>query len=325
MAGYQKINTVKDLLKKEMTVNQLAEAIGRGPRTVFRYLELLRNENCGLHSHKKNGETVWVIQTDEQTNFNQSIVKQLEKVKKNIPETSPVEIKNRKLLNKLIESLQVTNPDEFKPEAITTDRDLVLDYGPFSDDNIQDSMVNKILDAIHKKLKLRFSYTSVHNEEKTVTLEVSPVKVIMRMDTLYMIAADDDFEKTGVFKNFMVENISSVSMTNKPVEPGLVFDAATHYKYAFGKYTNTEPPQEISLLVKNDWLKTQFKKSHFNPAAQLRKDRNKNTIVDIKVRITPDFKTWLLGVLPDVEILKPASLKAEMLVLVKESLKSLQG
>ena len=62
MAGYQKINTVKDLLKKEMTVNQLAEAIGRGPRTVFRYLELLRNENCGLHSHKKNGETVWVIQ-----------------------------------------------------------------------------------------------------------------------------------------------------------------------------------------------------------------------------------------------------------------------
>jgi predicted DNA-binding transcriptional regulator YafY len=158
-----------------------------------------------------------------------------------------------------------------------------------------------------------------------VFLEVSPVKVIMRMDTLYMIAADDDFEKTGVFKNFMVENISSVSMTNKPVEPGLVFDAATHYKYAFGKYTNTEPPQEISLLVKNDWLKTQFKKSHFNPTAQLRRDRNKNTIVDIKVRITPDFKTWLLGVRPDVEILKPASLKAEMLELVKESMKSLQG
>ena len=325
MAGYQKINTVKDLLKKEMTVNQLAVAIGRGPRTIFRYLELLRNENCGLRSHKKEGETVWVIQPEEQTNFNQSIVKQLEKVKKNIPETSPAEIKNRKLLNKLIESLQMTNPDEFKPEAITTDRDLVLDYGPFSDNAIQDSMVNKILDAIHKKLKLRISYTRVHDEDRTETLEVSPVKVIMRIDTLYLVAADSDFGKTGVFKNFLVENISNVSMTNKPVEPGLVFDAATHYKFTFGKYTTTEPPQEVSLLVKNDWLKNQFKKSHFNPVVQLRKDRHKNTVVDMNIRITPDFQTYLLGILPDVEILKPASLKADMLKLVKEALKSLQG
>ena len=76
MAGYEKISTVKDLLKQEMTVSQLAVALGRGPRTVFRYLELLRNENCGLRSHKKNGETVWVIQSEEKTNFNQEIVKQ---------------------------------------------------------------------------------------------------------------------------------------------------------------------------------------------------------------------------------------------------------
>ena len=141
MAGYEKINTVKDLLKKEMTVNQLAVAIGRGPRTVFRYLELLRNENCGLRSHKKDGETVWVIQPEERTNFNQDIVKQLEKIKKNSSDSSPADMKNRKLLDKLIESLQVTNPDEFKPEAITTDRDLVLDYGPFSDEKLQDAIV----------------------------------------------------------------------------------------------------------------------------------------------------------------------------------------
>jgi len=323
MAGYEKISTVKDLLKQEMTVSQLAVALGRGSRTVFRYLELLRNENCGLRSHKKNGETVWVIQSEEKTNFNQEIVKQLEKVKKNISDDSPTEMKNRKLLDKLINVMQVTDPDEFKPEAITTDRDLVLDYGPFCDNKIQDAMVNKILDTIHKKLKLRMTYTHVGDESKKETIEVSPVKVVMRIDTVYLIAADDSFAKTGVFKNYMMENISNVMMTNKPVEKDLVFDAAIHYKYTYGKYTTTEAPQDVVLIIKENWLKKQFEKSHFNPPVHLRKDRNKQDVVEMKIRLTPEFKTWLFGILPSVQIQKPESLKAEMKALLKKTLEEM--
>lgn len=323
MAGYEKISMVKDLLKQEMTVSQLAVALGRGPRTVFRYLELLRNENCGLRSHKKNGETVWVIQSEEKTNFNQEIVKQLEKVKKNISDDSPTEMKNRKLLDKLINVMQVTDPDEFKPEAITTDRDLVLDYGPFCDNKIQDAMVNKILDAIHKKLKLRMTYTHVGDESKKETIEVSPVKVVMRIDTVYLIAADDSFAKTGVFKNYMMENISNVMMTNKPVEKDLFFDAAIHYKYTYGKYTTTETPQDVVLIIKENWLKKQFEKSHFNPPVHLRKDRNKQDVVEMKIRLTPEFKTWLFGILPSVQIQKPESLKAEMKALLKKTLEEM--
>lgn len=322
MAGYEKINTVKDLLKREMTVSQLATAIGRGPRTVFRYLELLRSENCGLHSHKRNGETVWVIQTEEKMNFNQGAVKQLEKIKKNMSEATPANVKNRKLLDKLIEALQTTNPDEFKPEAITTDRDLVLDYGPFSDNKIQDVMVNKLLDAIHKKLKIRVTYSHA-GDKKVETMELSPVKVIMRIDTLYLVAADETYAQKNVFKNYLVENISNVTLTNKPIEDNLVFDAATHYKYTFGKYTKSDPVQSVSLLIKDGWLKNQFEKSHFNPPVVLRRDSGKRDVVDMKIRVTPDFKTWLLGMLPHVQILKPESLRDEMKKLLKDTLEEM--
>ena len=322
MAGYEKINTVKDLLKREMTVSQLATAIGRGPRTVFRYLELLRSENCGLHSHKRNGETVWVIQTEEKMNFNQGAVKQLEKIKKNLSDATPANVKNRKLLDKLIEALQTTNPDEFKPEAITTDRDLVLDYGPFSDNKIQDVMVNKLLDAIHKKLKIRVTYSHA-GDKKVETMELSPVKVIMRIDTLYLVAADETYAQKNVFKNFLVENISNVTLTNKPIEDNLVFDAATHYKYTFGKYTKSDPVQSVSLLIKDGWLKNQFEKSHFNPPVVLRRDSGKRDVVDMKIRVTPDFKTWLLGMLPHVQILKPESLRDEMKKLLKDTLEEM--
>ncbi|MBO7383830.1 MAG: WYL domain-containing transcriptional regulator [Fibrobacter sp.] len=322
MAGYEKINTVKDLLKREMTVSQLATAIGRGPRTVFRYLELLRSENCGLHSHKRNGETVWVIQTEEKMNFNQGAVKQLEKIKKNMSDATPANVKNRKLLDKLIEALQTTNPDEFKPEAITTDRDLVLDYGPFSDNKIQDVMVNKLLDAIHKKLKIRVTYSHA-GDKKVETMELSPVKVIMRIDTLYLVAADETYAQKNVFKNYLVENISNVTLTNKPIEDNLVFDAATHYKYTFGKYTKSDPVQSVSLLIKDGWLKNQFEKSHFNPPVVLRRDSGKRDVVDMKIRVTPDFKTWLLGMLPHVQILKPESLRDEMKKLLKDTLEEM--
>ncbi|MCR5377899.1 MAG: WYL domain-containing transcriptional regulator [Fibrobacter sp.] len=322
MAGYEKINTVKDLLKREMTVSQLATAIGRGPRTVFRYLELLRSENCGLHSHKRNGETVWVIQTEEKMNFNQGAVKQLEKIKKNMSDATPANVKNRKLLDKLIEALQTTNPDEFKPEAITTDRDLVLDYGPFSDNKIQDVMVNKLLDAIHKKLKIRVTYSHA-GDKKVETMELSPVKVIMRIDTLYLVATDETYAQKNVFKNYLVENISNVTLTNKPIEDNLVFDAATHYKYTFGKYTKSDPVQSVSLLIKDGWLKNQFEKSHFNPPVVLRRDSGKRDVVDMKIRVTPDFKTWLLGMLPHVQILKPESLRDEMKKLLKDTLEEM--
>ena len=80
--GYEKINKIKNKLRVPMTVTMLAEAMGCGPRTIFRHLDALQQENCGLHKFKKNGETFYVIQTEQKVDFNQKIVKQLEKLKK---------------------------------------------------------------------------------------------------------------------------------------------------------------------------------------------------------------------------------------------------
>ena len=104
--------------------------------------------------------------------------------------------------------------------------------------------------------------------------------------------------------------------------PKFIFDAAMHYKYAFGKYTDTSKPEDVSLEIKAEskWLQTQFERSHFNPEISKRYDKNKNMIVDMKLRITPDFKTWLKGVAGDVRILKPASLKEEVKQLLKKAL-----
>ncbi len=309
--GYEKINLIKSKLKTPMTVTMLADALGCSPRTVFRHLEVIEQENCGLRKIKREGETRYVIQVEEQANFNQSVVKQLEKIKKNLPATSAPDIKTMKLLDKVIGVLQTTDPEEFKPEAVTTDPDYVLDYGPFCDDKIQDAMVNRALKAIHEGFALKIRYRPSTSEEEIKTCEIFPVKVILRMDTLYLVAGEVDEKGEEVFKNYLFENIESMSETNHS-SPRFNFDARTHYIYTFGKYTDTSKPEDITLEIRSKWLQTQFERAHFYPAISKRLDRNKNMIVDMKLRITPDFLNWLMGSSSDIRILKPASLREKI-------------
>ena len=105
--GYEKINNIKCKLRVPMTVSMLADAMGCGPRTIFRHLNALEQENCGLHKFKKDGETFYVIQTEQKVDFNQKIVKQLEKLKKTMNDTTPLDLKNRKLIDSVISSMQI--------------------------------------------------------------------------------------------------------------------------------------------------------------------------------------------------------------------------
>lgn len=309
-----------------MTVTMLAEALDCGPRTVFRHLDALQRENCGLHKYKKDGETFYVIQTPEKVDFNQKIVKQLEKLKKTMNDTTPLDLKNRKLIDSVINSMQTTDPDGFKAEAITLDPNYIMDYGPFCDHKAQDATVSKLLMAIREGFKIRITYKSSKENAEKKTFDVSPVKLVMRVDTLYLIAADDEYPETHTFKNYLVEKIVNISQTNIPSIPlREPFSVEEYYKYAFSKYISAEDPQTVSLMIKEDWLKTQFLKSRFSPVAEISEDKDNNMIVTLKIRLTPDFKTWLFGVLPDVKILKPESLKLEMIEKLKSTLKEMKA
>ena len=187
-------------------------------------------------------------------------------------------------------------------------------------------LVSKLLSAIREGFRIRIVYRSTNEETEKKTIEVCPIKLVMRIDTLYLIAADETYAETHVFKNYLVENIMSVVQTNNCAmtlrEPFCVYE---HYKYAFGKYVSTEDPQTVTLLIKTGWLKTQFLKSRFSPCAEITEDKDKNMIVTLKLRLTPDFKTWLFGVLPDVKILKPESLRTEMIEKLKNTLKDMKA
>ena len=237
--GYEKISNIKNILCKPMTVESMAISMNCKARTIYRHIQQLEKENCGLHKFKQEGQTFYVIQPEQKTDFNQDLVKKLEKLRKSFESDSPTGIKNLKIIDNLINSLSVTDPDSFKVDPISVDPDFELDYGPFCDRNLKDTIVSKILKAIHDGVKVNITYRSATHEEEQTTVTVSPVKLVLRIDTLYLIAADDEFEETQIFKNYVVENIVNMTMTNIPVVK-LSFDSKIHYKYTFGKWTDAK-------------------------------------------------------------------------------------
>ena len=166
---------------------------------------------------------------------------------------------------------------------------------------LQDALVNRVLKSIHSGTAIRIHYrhSTDHSSVAEETKEVFPVKVIMRMDTLYLVAGEVDDKGNQVFKNYLFEQIDSVTETNH-ASPKFAFDEKTHYKYAFGKYTGRDKVEDVSLEIRTKWLQTQFERSHFNPP--------------ISKRFTND-----------VRILKPASLKEKIKQKLKNALSDMDA
>ena len=48
-------------------------------------------------------------------------------------------------------------------------------------------------------------------------------------------------------------------------------------------------------------------------------------IVDMKLRVTPDFENWLMGAASDIRIVKPASLREKIKQKMKKALAEMDG
>ena len=99
------------------------------------------------------------------------------------------------------------------------------------------------------------------------------------------------------------------------------------YQYSFAKWipdTKELPPTQIVLEATADWSAQIFKRFHFQNNNDFASSTQKKTKLELYLSITPDFKSWLFGMLDAVKIIKPLSLKREAQKYLEESLKALK-
>jgi len=325
MAGkstYKKLNELKNRLldyKHPATVQELAEFMDCNTRTIFRHLNTLEIENCGLKKTKDSPYRYYLLPT--QPKRPESLIKGLESINELL--TASAEVTYAKLLRKVISHFKGNDEDmEFVNGGINLDEDFIVDLGPFSEFDpksrnyeAQEHNVDKFLDAIKKRIQLNVTYETAYSGT-VQEMCIKPMKLILRIGTLYLACLNEANET----KLLAVRRIKRFSTTGKYFAE-IPFDAKEYYKYCYGKFGSSSesnfPKIKFTLAVKSPWLQTQINESHFNPPVKIKK-QNPMT-VEFVLYDTPDMRSWLLSILPDVEIIEPQKLKDSMKELLKKA------
>lgn len=322
---YEKLTRIKARLSppnQPASLAELAEYMDCNERSVYRYIDVLRAENCGLKQEKHSPRRYFI--QPPAAKRPEAIIRGLKSAQK-VLERAGVSAVQGKNIERAIHHLSGESIPETEVvnHAMNVDEDFIFDLGPFSeyDENRpnRDSNVDKLLDAIKMRAKLMVTYTAAHNaqEEK---MEICPLKLILRIDTLYLVTRLNEQIKLLAVRR--IKNFHKTGAYFPPFE----FDYKNLYLNCFGKFSGISSSMnyakiKLVMTVEDPWLQAQFYESHFNPPVKIR--QQKPMVVELNLFDTPDLKSWLLGILPSVKIQGPASLKKELRELLKKSSEAL--
>ncbi len=319
---YDKYNALKTYLYSgKRTIEDCAAYLNKDKRTAYRAISKLSTDKD--FRTIKNGRNTLYYMEDTSRDQQTVIIKSLKKILKSSG-GSASESRLTDQLEKLITNLESQERSTL-PESISINNDLVIDLGLFTacDFTAQNSRYNRFLQAIKECKKIRINYQHSADGETTNYI-VCPLKLIMRIDTLYLLAVpENDIPNPKLFVFDQIKRTNFLNETFKPID----VNVNTFYRYAFSKWvpdTKINPPEHIHLEAIRPWTEAIFARARFKEGQGSVVKKGNKTIVKMNFSITPDFKVWLFGMLDAVNIIAPKSLKESAKEYLKEASKTIK-
>ena len=315
---YEKLKRLKIRLQAgPATAQELCASTGANLRTLYRHLEALEAEGCGLRKVKGEGKVRRYYLEPEVPTVPPVLLQGLRKMQKELVQGG--NHRHAKLVPAVLQYLEPGAPAGLVPEAITLDAAFALDHGPLSEYDSSSDKVEKLLTAIHRGQTLALQYA--HRDGGVERFEFQPCRVVLRVGRLYLLGS-----RVGkvTVESLVVSRIKM--MTTTPVFfPVPELDVTEYYKHCFGQWVPRQKgvkPLSLVLYSKESWVRLLFAESHFNPPAKVRPE-GEGCRVELKLYDTPDLRKWLLSLLPEVQVLEPSDLRAELKATAQQIVKSL--
>ena len=206
-----------------------------------------------------------------------------------------------------------------------------LDHGPLAEhihlrQGPRDKMIDSILSAISRQVRIRVSYTKTEAASKkrqTNKFLFDPYYLSLRVGKLYLVGTHPE-DKTGTLVSLVFKRITMVSDTADTFERNARATLKDHYKHCFGQWVprGDAKPLDITLKVDAGWLLDLFSESNFNPEAQV-EPGNEGGQVRLKLYDTPDLESWLFGLHPHAQVVTPEKLRLRLKARALEAVKLL--
>lgn len=161
-----------------------------------------------------------------------------------------------------------------------------------------------LLRAVDKRQRLQIAYHSLHRE-RAKPRRVDPLRVVRVGGDWYLIAFDHARKKV---LQFVPSRIRSLRPTGETFDAPRGFSLEEHLGGAFRIFTTGRRPARVRLRF---WPPASriAQERFIHPTARWTDDQVGGAFLEMRVETSPELVSWILGWLPDVEVLAPRGLR----------------
>lgn len=177
------------------------------------------------------------------------------------------------------------------------------------------SLFVKILQAINKKELIKISYINHSSDEEKIKI-LTPVLLTRSGRNLYLLGFESDNPEE--LRVYLLEKIKYIDFMRKKSSIKKIPDTTEFFKYSWGIYTGGEVEYVTLKFHKN---MTNVIKNKFFIESQQILEFDDGCQLEMKVKISEELISWIMGWGNLVEVLEPDSLKESVIVKANQIIK----
>ncbi len=181
------------------------------------------------------------------------------------------------------------------------------DYGPF------DATLDTIVWCLVHERRMRIDYGGLLGAGKTH--EFDPYTLLMYRGGLYLLGRS---HRGGKIIALAVERMRGVERLPSRFDYPSGYSPERHTEGIFGLIEGDDTA--VELLITNAETHAYLASRRLHPSQRFRARKQGGWVLSLRVRGTAELRYWILGLGPHVEVLKPASLRAEVRALLADAL-----
>ncbi len=166
-----------------------------------------------------------------------------------------------------------------------------------------------LLHAIKGRREVSFDYHSYYDDSVSKR-RVQPVAIKEARNRWYLLCKDT---KDDIFKSFGLDRISNLEFTGRKFEAITGYDPEEEYLHSFGIINGTGEKVEEIVLSFTPKEGRYIRSLPLHHSQQLLEENEKETLFSYTLIPTYDFKMELLSYGDQVQVVKPAALKKDII------------
>jgi predicted DNA-binding transcriptional regulator YafY len=286
---------------------RLGQEYGVTERTIRRDIEALQEAGFPIYDDQHDGKKVWRLVEGYKQRLVQSF---------SLAELAALHFSRNMLsflggapfaqdLESAFQKIREALPEKSLPFLSRIQELFSARPDPWKDYSKKQDVIASLIDATLHQRQARLAYYSF-NSRRTKSYTVDPYRLVYYRGGLYLYARAHEY---GEIRTFAVERVQKIEVLDQGFETPADFDPSEYARAAFG--IRGGRPQAVELVF-TPAMAGYIRERNWHESQRLSDEPDGGVRVVMDVAPGFELKSWIKGFLPEVAVVRPASLRDEI-------------